>query len=728
MCLKFTAYQAKRAVSLLLFALCLSSSVHAQRFVKVVNTIDDLVRLNPNDVNTNVFVADLNRGGLFSLAARTSTNNGTAFASTNATKQWNRKYDDSINVKWYGADPSGVTNSTSAIQAAIDDAPAFTTILIPKGTYRITDNINLPRGDIRILNHGKIIQYTAGKGVFGNRNASTDTIYRVHIEGGSYSTASGVIGTNAFYLRNMGQALINFDNITTEGSATNSGFYYPVQTFGDTYPNGTYYTVVRGKSIFGHSAAGTWGVFTGGNGTNNGPNNCTFEIASIQMGLGSGVLITNSTCTTVQRTAVENSATGIRIASQYPLQNNVVRECRGEDNSSVDIVFSGGTTNNYSIHNDLNSGTKLQDFGKNWRTESPDLEVNNAELHDLFVYSTGGNEDQDIKLGTDPTRYWQWIAKAGMTNDIGLVVYDMWLTNSTFDGDIHLAIRTNNRVFVNGWNITPVGPHFATNHVLRGGVDPTRFFNVEYRAYNATNDTYDFVLHNTNYNSRAVLSNVWDQGSSYHLINGTWLRYGGGGFTDGQFLKRVGTNVTTGAIGTNDVADLQASLDAKQNAFTTGAGVTNISNVLSGNYNAGTNVFLTTNANGAVSISTSDTNKLDKSGVIMMWFAGSDETTALTTGDGKITLRAPRAFTVTSVRASLSTASSSGAVTVDINESGSTIFSTKVTIDQSEKTSTTAAASVLSDTSIADDAEITLDIDGAGTGAAGLKIEIYGTP
>lgn len=36
--------------------------------------------------------------------------------------------------------------------------------------------------------------------------------------------------------------------------------------------------------------------------------------------------------------------------------------------------------------------------------------------------------------------------------------------------------------------------------------------------------------------------------------------------------------------------------------FTTGVGVTNISNVLSGNYTAGSNITLTTNANGAVSI------------------------------------------------------------------------------------------------------------------------------
>ncbi len=114
--------------------------------------------------------------------------------------------------------------------------------------------------------------------------------------------------------------------------------------------------------------------------------------------------------------------------------------------------------------------------------------------------------------------------------------------------------------------------------------------------------------------------------------------------------------------------------------------------------------------------------------VIPLIVAVGDEVTALTTGTAKVTFRVPAAFTVTGVRASLTTASSSGIVTVDINESGTTILSTKLTIDVSELTSETAAAPpVISDGALADDAEITIDIDIAGTGAAGLKVTILGT-
>ncbi len=110
--------------------------------------------------------------------------------------------------------------------------------------------------------------------------------------------------------------------------------------------------------------------------------------------------------------------------------------------------------------------------------------------------------------------------------------------------------------------------------------------------------------------------------------------------------------------------------------------------------------------------------------------AASDETTALTTGTAKITFRMPRAVTLIAVRASLTTAQASGSIfTVDINEGGVSILSTKLTIDNTEKTSTTAATPpVISDTALADDAEMTIDIDQIGNGTAtGLKVALIGT-
>ena len=122
--------------------------------------------------------------------------------------------------------------------------------------------------------------------------------------------------------------------------------------------------------------------------------------------------------------------------------------------------------------------------------------------------------------------------------------------------------------------------------------------------------------------------------------------------------------------------------------------------------------------------------QLNKTIPVELIVAASDESTALTTGTAKVTFRMPHAMTVTAVRASLSTAQTSGSIfTVDINEGGTSILSTKLTIDNTEKTSTTAAtAAVISDSALADDAEITIDIDQIGDGTAkGLKVTLIGT-
>lgn len=123
--------------------------------------------------------------------------------------------------------------------------------------------------------------------------------------------------------------------------------------------------------------------------------------------------------------------------------------------------------------------------------------------------------------------------------------------------------------------------------------------------------------------------------------------------------------------------------------------------------------------------------KLNKSSVPCEFIvACSDLSTALTTGTTKAYFRAPYAFTLTAVRASLGTAQTSGSIfTVDVNENGASVLSTKLTIDNTETTSTTAATPpVISDNSISDDSVISIDIDQVGDGTAkGLIVTLIGT-
>lgn len=114
-----------------------------------------------------------------------------------------------------------------------------------------------------------------------------------------------------------------------------------------------------------------------------------------------------------------------------------------------------------------------------------------------------------------------------------------------------------------------------------------------------------------------------------------------------------------------------------------------------------------------------------------LMIALSDEATAIAAGV-RATIRAPQAMVIDAAvsvpRISVNTASSSGGVTVDIKVNGVSIFATRPTIDAGEKSSVTAATPAVlaaSTITVPDDAEITFEVTGAGTGARGLKATLY---
>ena len=108
--------------------------------------------------------------------------------------------------------------------------------------------------------------------------------------------------------------------------------------------------------------------------------------------------------------------------------------------------------------------------------------------------------------------------------------------------------------------------------------------------------------------------------------------------------------------------------------------------------------------------------------------ACSDEGTAIADTGTKSTFYMPYGYTIQSVRASLTTTSSSGTPTIDISEDGTSIMTTtKITIDPGDLLSTESATQpVLTDSVLADEAKITIDVDVTGTDATGLKVYIIG--
>ena len=123
-----------------------------------------------------------------------------------------------------------------------------------------------------------------------------------------------------------------------------------------------------------------------------------------------------------------------------------------------------------------------------------------------------------------------------------------------------------------------------------------------------------------------------------------------------------------------------------------------------------------------------DGNKYDYNTTSFV-IACSDETSDLTTGDDKAQIRLPFQFELTSVSANVNTAPTGSTISIQIQEDGSDILSTPITIDASETTSETASVPPsISDSTLASNSILSIDLDqvGSSTAGTGLKVNLVG--
>ena len=146
---------------------------------------------------------------------------------------------------------------------------------------------------------------------------------------------------------------------------------------------------------------------------------------------------------------------------------------------------------------------------------------------------------------------------------------------------------------------------------------------------------------------------------------------------------------------------------------------------VAGDYSASeaTNDSAVTGTNTNNALDNLETTALTEAGILVC----SDETTAITTGE-KLEFTMPYAMTLTEVRASLTTAPTDATFIVDISDGGTSIMTTNklnilttATIDDGTAT--------ITDTTLADKAVMTVDVDQIGStiAGAGLKVYLIGT-
>jgi hypothetical protein len=172
---------------------------------------------------------------------------------------------------------------------------------------------------------------------------------------------------------------------------------------------------------------------------------------------------------------------------------------------------------------------------------------------------------------------------------------------------------------------------------------------------------------------------------------------------------RVGINTNRPSEALTVVGNISATGNIYGNVSTLNSVDTGVRG-LTGNYNS---VYTTVNSNSA---------KWVLEDFIV---ACSDESTSLTTTTSAVTFRVPFGMYLNSVRASVNVAPVGSTIIVDVKQSGSSIFSTKLSIDASEETSITAATpAVISNPNLTDDAKVIVSIDQIGSSTAGKGLQL----
>ena len=217
-----------------------------------------------------------------------------------------------------------------------------------------------------------------------------------------------------------------------------------------------------------------------------------------------------------------------------------------------------------------------------------------------------------------------------------------------------------------------------------------------------------------------------------------------------QKATKAYVDAAVGGISDGDKGDITVDTDSNGTTWTIDNGVVTLAKMANlaqdqfiGRTTASTGVPQTATITAAARTVLDDTTvgamrATLQVGQVCIAIACSDETTAITAGTNKAKFVNPygSVFNVTAVVGSLSTAQTSGSIfTVDINEAGTSILSTKLTIDNTEKVggseagAGSATPAVISDASLAAYAECEIDVDQVGDGTAkGLKVYILGYP
>lgn len=321
-----------------------------------------------------------------------------------------------LNAIDFDADPTGTTDSTIALQNAMDAAAAARVPLeLPSGTYLKNTELVIPNFLVMFCEGTAIIQNTVGSIKGFTTNATGSTRYYISIKGIYVQCPAATSGTIGWDLTNVTDSnLSRFGCISDNGT---DGFIIGVNL--EALPTGAawrnQFTDIGVRTKTDASAIGLKAFGTGGNSCN--MLRMFGGYIKADSGVGAYILGDNNYLDAVN---FESSATiGVDVADNVLSAGNTILGCRFEG-TTTGIRFGTSAESNASIANFFTSGitTKVNDVGgKNW-SFSP------SQLFQ-FVISRGRFEAVNAVDGTKGL----FLANAGSSTDI---CFDARASGDTF--------------------------------------------------------------------------------------------------------------------------------------------------------------------------------------------------------------------------------------------------------------------------------------------------------